>query len=493
MHALTPARRFPALRTRLARTLTVVAAAAVTTSVAVPALTGGPAQAGTVTPRPIVAGHALSGVVSNNGLSGANAFGSWRGRPIEVIVNYLGTSTWDSITGVTKQGLTGYWAGSSAHRVWSVPMLPLNQSASLTAEANGDYNSKFVSVAQQLVAGGDGSSTIRLGWEMTGNWYTWSGAKNPAAFAAAWRQVVTAMRSVPGAHFTFDFNIAMGDADPSAMYPGDSYVDFVGADNYDTSWATSYAPSDHVKVWNHIRTESYGLDWLAAFANKHGKRMAFDEWGLSRTCNGHGAGDDPYFVQQFTSWMAQHDVAYEAYFNRDYTSCEKHALSNGQFPNAAAAYKTAVQSTTADNVHLGFETNTMLAWSETHPSGQGAAFGVTATSPHTGSSKLFLSSASVFQQSVRMSSTSATPAGRYKIAAWFRLTSASGAKPSIARLEVRNADGSNERDTNLWLASGWTYVSTTVDSPNAGLVAGFTLKGAANTSLEVDDVTLTKA
>lgn len=350
MHAFIRARRHPAGRPRPASLVTAastLAATALVTAVAIPALTAGSAEAATVRPRPIVAGHTLSGVVSHGGVSGATSFGSWRGRPIEVIVNYLGTSTWDSITGVSKQGLTSYWAGHSAHRVWSVPMLPLHQSASLSAEARGDYNSKFVSVAKQLVAGGDGSATIRLGWEMTGDWYTWSGAKNPAAFAGAWRQVVTAMRSVHGAHFTFDFNIAMGAANPTKMYPGDGYVDLIGADNYDTSWAWSYSPSDHAKVWNHIRTESYGLDWLAAFAHKHGKRLAFDEWGLSRMCNGHGAGDDPYFVQHFTAWMAQHDVAYEAYFNRDYTSCEKHALSTGQFPHAAAAYKTAVRSAKA--------------------------------------------------------------------------------------------------------------------------------------------------
>src|SRR3954453_2835019 len=204
VHAMTRARRLPAVRTRLARTVTTIAAAAVTTAVAVPTLTGGSAQASTVTPRPIAAGHTLAGVVSYNGLSGAKAFGSWRGRSIEVIVNYLGTGTWDSITGVAKQGLTGYWAGQSAPRVWSVPMLPLHESASLSAKAHGDYNSKFVSVAKKLVAGGDGSATIRLGWEMTGDWYTWSGAKNPAAFAGAWRQVVNSMRSVSGAHFTFD-------------------------------------------------------------------------------------------------------------------------------------------------------------------------------------------------------------------------------------------------------------------------------------------------
>src|SRR5205823_4144353 len=200
----------------------------------------------------------LSGVVSNGGLSGARSFGRWRGRPVEVIVNFLGTSTWSSITGVSKQALTHYWAGSSAHRVWSVPMLPRKESASLTAEAKGAYNSKFRSVARQLVAGGDGSSTIRLGWEMTGDWYTWSGAKDPAAFAGAWRQAVTAMRAVPGANFTFDFNVAMGAADPAPMYPGDGFVDIIGGDNYDYAWTSSYASSDHAKVWAGIVNGSYG-------------------------------------------------------------------------------------------------------------------------------------------------------------------------------------------------------------------------------------------
>ncbi len=337
LHALTRARRLPAARIAL-----TAAAVALATSAALPAVGATSAHAATVTPRSLASGKTLSGAVSYGGVSGGTAFGSWRGRSIEVIVNYISTSTWDTITSVSKQGLTGYWAGQSAHRVWSVPMLPLKESASLTNEARGDYNSKFVSVAQQLVAGGDGYSTIRLGWEMTGDWYTWSGVKNPTAFAGAWRQVVNSMRSVSGAHFTFDFNIAMGAANPTPMYPGDSYVDLIGADNYDTSWATSYSPSDHAKVWNNILTRSYGLTWLSNFAKSHGKRMAFDEWGLSWQCNGHGGGDDSYFVQHFTDWMAQNNVAYEAYFNRDYSSCEKHSLTNGTFPKGAAAYRAAM-------------------------------------------------------------------------------------------------------------------------------------------------------
>ena len=292
-----------------------------------------------VAPQPLVAGRTLSGVVGSGGQAAVDAFAQWRGHPVEVVTGYLGTNSWDSITSVTKYGLTKYWDNSNAHMVWSVPLLPADGSASLETAATGAYNSKYVSVAQQLIAGGDGAATIRLGWEMTGDWYTWSGVKDPAAFAGAWRQAVTAMRSVPGAHFTFDFNIAMGSANPAPMYPGDSYVDLIGADNYDNSWSWNYPSSDHVQAWNGFLTENYGLNWLATFAAQHGKRMSFPEWGVQWTCDGHGGGDDPYFVQKFHDWIAAHDVAYESYFNNDENSCTQSALLNGHFPQAAAMYQ----------------------------------------------------------------------------------------------------------------------------------------------------------
>ncbi|MDX6256618.1 MAG: hypothetical protein QOJ11_2952 [Frankiales bacterium] len=297
-----------------------------------------PATAG-VAPLALTTGRTLSGVVGSGGQPAIDAFSAWRGHPVEVVTAYTGTSTWDSITGITKQGLTKYWDNSNAHMVWSVPLLPLHESASLQIAATGAYNSKYASVAQQLVAGGDGAATIRLAWEMTGDWYTWSGVKDPVAFAGAWRQAVTAMRSVSGAHFTFDFNIAMGSANPVPMYPGDAYVDLIGADHYDNSWSWSYPSSDHVRAWNGFLTESYGLNWLAGFAAQHGKRLSFPEWGVQWTCDGHGGGDDPYFIQQFHNWIASHDVAYESYFNTDYDACTKSALLDGHFPQAAALYQ----------------------------------------------------------------------------------------------------------------------------------------------------------
>ncbi|BEP13263.1 hypothetical protein acdb102_15740 [Acidothermaceae bacterium B102] len=304
----------------------------------VPVLSVGPATA-SVSRIPLATGRTLSGVVGGGGESTADAFAAYRGRANEVVTSYTSTDSWDLITGVTKQGLTQIYSGTNAHLVWSVPLLPLNGSASLSQAAAGAYNAKYASVAQQLVAGGDGSATIRLGWELNGDWYTWGGVKDPTSFVGAWRQAVTAMRGVAGAHFTFDWNITLGYANPLPLYPGDAYVDIIGADVYDASYSTSFASTNHTAAWNYYLTRSWGLNWLASYAAQHGKRISLPEWGVQWLCDGHGGGDDPYFVQQMYAWIDAHDVAYEAYYNHDPDSCNNSALNDGRFPQSSAAYK----------------------------------------------------------------------------------------------------------------------------------------------------------
>ncbi|MDX6228878.1 MAG: hypothetical protein QOI76_2268 [Frankiales bacterium] len=327
------------LRKHLVGAVSAVSVTVLATAAAVIPSLGGPTAAASLTQSPgLSANKVLSGVVIKGGTAAANAFASWRHQPVTAVISYIGTDSWNSITNVAGQGLTGYWAGEAAHRVWSVPLIPSDGSSSLQTAATGSYNSKYATVAKALVAGGDANATIRLGWEMTGEWFAWSGVKDPAAYVGAFRQAVSAMRSVSGQHFTFDWNIAMGQADPAPMYPGDAYVDLIGADNYDTSWATSYPPSDHARVWNHIVTQTYGLNWLSSFASQHGKRMSIPEWGVVYKCNGHGGGDDPNFIDQMHSWVASHDVAYEAYFQVDDNSCSRFRLDSGLFPKAAAEY-----------------------------------------------------------------------------------------------------------------------------------------------------------
>jgi Glycosyl hydrolase family 26 len=202
--------------------------------------------------------------------------------------------------------------------VWGVPMLPSGNhstfgppadGASLARGAAGRYNRHFVLLAERLVAGGQGSSIIRLGWEFNGNWMSWAAKGQARNFVRYWRQIVDSMRSVPGANFQFEWNPDRGDlgvGNLANFYPGNAWVDIVGLDVYDCEWGHYPGPQAE---WQHMVSEPYGLDWLASFGASHNKPLAFPEWGLGWTSGGMvGGGDNAYFVQQMAAWIATHDV-----------------------------------------------------------------------------------------------------------------------------------------------------------------------------------------
>jgi Glycosyl hydrolase family 26 len=305
------------------------------TAVAIPVLSGSTATASTTQFPGLSAGHTLSGAVIR-GVSAANTFGNWRHSPVTVINDYTNTDNWANIVNVANQHLASQWAGLNAHHVWSVPLIPMNGSSSLEAGAAGANDGYFATMARGFVADGDANATIRIGWEASGNWFIWNGLKDPNAYIGAFQHAVTAMRSAPGQHFTFDFSVAVGQSDPSKIYPGDNYVDVISSDLYDGAWAVP--ANNHPAVWNNILQETGGLNWLANFSAAHGKRIGFAEWGVNWRCDGHGGGDDPYFIDQMRSWINNHDVAYETYFEAENTSCNQFALTDGHFPSAAAEY-----------------------------------------------------------------------------------------------------------------------------------------------------------
>jgi hypothetical protein len=281
-------------------------------------------------------GQRLSGVVVA-GSSTGQSFGTWRGRPEQVIVSYVGTRSWAGVVQVAAEGLVSP-AGPGVRRVYTVPLIPTDAGASLVAGARGAYDAYWRSLAEQLVVGGQASATLRLGWEMNGTWFAWNGVNDPLAWVGAYRHAVTAMRSVPGQHFAFDWTVALGATDPVPLYPGDRYVDLIGADLYDVSYTTK--ASNHTAVWDELLSKPYGLSWLAGFAAAHGKRISVGEWGVTERCDGHGGGDDPAFIDRMHAWMDGHDVAYETYFNTlDRSICATFALDGTAFPKAAARYK----------------------------------------------------------------------------------------------------------------------------------------------------------
>ncbi len=244
-------------------------------------------------------------------------------------MDFLAGETWASIT------QSGYpypqWRKKGYTMILGVPMLtnsygygaPNTSCEGLAKEANGDFNSYFVTVAHNMVHAGFGKSIIRLGWEFNGGWFPWAAHGCPSSFVGAYQQIVDAMRSVAGQKFTFEWNPTRGDLGVGNLanyYPGNKYVDYVGLDVYDTEWG-SY-PGQPTE-FRYMKTQTYGLDWLDAFSQSTGKPMVFPEWGLGwGVCSSNGqaikaanqqvcGGDDTYFITAMNRWIQNHG-AFEA-------------------------------------------------------------------------------------------------------------------------------------------------------------------------------------
>lgn len=224
-------------------------------------------------------------------------------------MDFLDGSSWSTIS--NPGWLLKVWGHTGLKMIWGVDMLP-GSGASLATGATGAYNRWYQLLAQRLVAGGQGSSLIRLGWEFNGGWFPWRANHHAAAFVQYWRQIVNTMQSVPGAHFRFEWNPTRGDLGVgplSQYYPGNQYVSVIGLDVYDIEWG--HYPGA-VAEWNHMLTQPYGLDWLASFGAAHGKPISFPEWGLGWGNGGNGpagGGDNAYFIQHMARFISTHNVA----------------------------------------------------------------------------------------------------------------------------------------------------------------------------------------
>lgn len=280
------------------------------------------------------------------------AFGQWRGRPVELIQEFLPGGSWADIE--MPNWLPWPWnqLPNRPQMSLGVPLLP-SDTETLAIGATGGYNSHFTALATNLVAAKMSDSVLRLGWEMNGNWFRHSAIGKEADFIAYWRQIVTTMRAVPGANFDFCFNPTLGagtwQARPDTMYPGDAYVDSIGLDVYDSIWGNSTAtPQDR---WVKVQAGVYGLDWWANFATAHNKPLCFPEWGCvdKASASGGGGGDNPLFVTSFLAWMKANNVRSESYF--EVTAGDgDHLLEGTVFPLAAAAYKSAINPPVAPPV-----------------------------------------------------------------------------------------------------------------------------------------------
>ncbi len=373
-HGATYLRSKPSAPTTATTTPTTVApapatppAAPTTTAATPPATTGtsystGSGTTSTTTPTTTppappapTAGTATvleGGYVGPANPSGLSSFGTATGTHPTIASDYLPASSgWAGMDGANggNTWLTGPWSSAGDTLSLGVPIIPTNANnvpvGTLAAGATGAYNQYFSTLASSLVSAGDSTAYLRLGWEFDGNWYAWDAgtAAAEANYAAYFRQIVTTMRAVPGAAFKFVWN---PDADAfttsgysvAAAYPGSAYVDLIGLDVYDQSWATPLTPAN---AWS--STTLPDLTAAQQFAASVNEPLAVCEWGVTIRTDNHGLGDDPLYVNNMISWMrtpANH-VVYESYF--DYNTIPSGgdtnaALTSGSFPNSLAAF-----------------------------------------------------------------------------------------------------------------------------------------------------------
>lgn len=246
-------------------------------------------------------------------------------------------------------GWDAWLAASSKHQViMGQDLVP--QSVSTTSNplawekpcASGDYNNYATTLAKNLVSYGAGNIVIRLGVEANGSWeadYVGTTATEMSDWAKCYDNEVKSMRAVHGEHFLFVWNpnICTADIPLNKWYPGNSYVNIIGADAYDKDcgtlktvaqegWTPYYTDSSNGSAKN---ADFPSLRNIEAFAVAHGKPLSFPEWGLST------GDDDAAYVNNLAKMFNSDDFSFQTYFDDEDDGI---APLGSAIPKATAAY-----------------------------------------------------------------------------------------------------------------------------------------------------------
>ena len=230
-----------------------------------------------------------------------NQFKTWRGGNIGHGMVFLGTS-WSAIQNPTSAA--SCFKTLNMPVTFSVPMLPAS-GASIATGATGAYDSYWANLGKNLVVSGQANADLRIGWEMNGTWFNWSAEPNATAWKAYWVHIVKAMRKATGQHFTFTWSPGNGQSvRHRERLPGRRLRRLHRSEPLRPDVRRLDGERGH-EVERDPQVGGHGLAWQASFASAHGKKLAYPEWALATpsSFNGHGNGDNTYFIQQFYNFL----------------------------------------------------------------------------------------------------------------------------------------------------------------------------------------------
>jgi len=271
----------------------------------------------------------------------------------------------DQSQAVAQWAGNSQWASSSAaasvdaKNQTPVIALPLNSTAAGSATpdqqfqafASGQYDGAIQGIVQAWVAKGFTNLVFRPGWEMNlqGSNYAGDSASSQADWVKAFQHVYTVLHQAAasaGINVQVVWNPGVtnySNAEATTnLYPGDAYVDVVGADAYsdihpysdggatptyhdwntggeDTSVAQFIAdPVNRAHYWSQPAATKWSSDGsnghsqsltsLIQFAQAHGKAFAVPETGAGNSDAGTDVSDDAAYPQ----WLAQQLAAAQA-------------------------------------------------------------------------------------------------------------------------------------------------------------------------------------
>lgn len=136
-----------------------------------------------------------------------------------------------------------------------------------------------------------------------------------------------------------------------------------------------------------------------------------------------------------------------------------------------------------------FESGDISGWSEWHPAGQTAKYGVDSYDAYKGSFKLYFWDTKAYKQSVHQKFTGLAN-GSYTVSSWVKET-VYGNKPTTVRMELTGYGG-NQAYRNILPTPAYQQIQSTVQVTNGSLDIGFYVDSPGLTSLQIDQVSIEK-
>ncbi len=300
----------------------------------------------------------MVGIKTNGTPTGPAKVEAWLDRPLDIAgttittTSYIGTNT-------------AYTTASGAHPLLecSFPLLSIfgesNNLDDMAQAASGGYDATYEAMAQALALWPNPLLSVRIGWELNGNWYKWSNGQGTNAtyanFVSAFKHAAALVRK-HNPHVLIQWNLAWGQPDPTPYWPG-AYdatnnpggVDVISIDFYQAN-ISQYNNGGKQSAWSLAQSGvTIDIDWMVAFALKNNVKIALSEYGAgSSSSNGElsGAGlDDGAWTAASIAWMNAQPPGFFLWTLWSDDAPADDIVTKGANPNEQAAWSAAWKGT----------------------------------------------------------------------------------------------------------------------------------------------------